>query len=128
MTNLDPAPPPGNGVHESWSIKEVFADLKTDFSAHLDKQDATLDKQYVALNVIDTKLDSKADRSEVLAMATEFRTGHQDHGRRITVLEQHRSDDLAGRRTRNRIWAAVGSGTGIVAIIVGSLISRGGHW
>ena len=112
--------PPASEVHETWTVKEVVADLKSDLVSHLNQQDGKLDD-------IDLKLDGKADKTDVVSLATEFRTGHEDHSKRLTVLEQHRLDDLSSRRTRNRVWAVCGSIAGVAAIIIGALIDAHIH-
>ena len=101
---------------ESWSVKEVVADLKKDIITHLDKQDTTLGE-------ISTKVDGKADKADVLLLGTKM----DSHGQRITVLEQHRLDQLAAKQFRNRLWAVVGTVGGILAVIAGSLIAAYVH-
>jgi hypothetical protein len=97
-------------------LSAVVADLKADLVKHLDKQD-------VVLVSIDRRLDSKADKLDLAALGNKL----DGHATRLTTLEQHRADDLSARRTRNRIWAAVGSVAGILAIIAGSLIAAFVH-
>lgn len=112
---------------ESWSVKEVVADLKADLKAgqtalkadiveHLDKQDITLGE-------ISTKVDSKADKADLLVLTSKI----EGHGTRITTLEQHRLDQLAAKQFHNRMWAVVGTIGGILAVLAGSLIAAFVH-
>lgn len=86
-------------------------------SAELEKDDdlvvqysvrELLGAQTETLVRIETKLDGKADKSDLIAVASEVR----DHGQRITSLEE-------GHRTRRRAWATAG----YVALIVGGFSS-----
>ena len=101
---------------ETWTVKEVVSDMKTDLVSHLDKQDLKLDD-------ISLKIDNKADKADVAALAAKI----DGHGERITTLEQHRLDDLASKRFRNRVWTVIGSVSGILAILAGSLIAAFVH-
>ncbi len=99
-------------VPDTWTVKEVVADLKADLIEHLNKQDGVLTE-------IDRKVDSKADKADLTALGAKF----DNHGNRITSLEEHRANDLASKRFRTRVWAVVGSVAGTSAVIVAALIS-----
>ena len=99
-------------IDDRWSVKEVVADLKHDIVAHLDKQDVTLAD-------IRNDVSGKADKADVVSLGAKI----DGHAQRITTLEEHRADDLSSKRFRTRVWAVIGSVSGIAAIIVGSLIS-----
>lgn len=96
---------------ESWSVKEVVADLKKDLVDHLDKQDTTLGE-------ISRKVDSKADKADLVVLGIKI----EGHGERISQLEQHRTEQLAASQLHRRLWAAVGTVGGIVAILIAGLI------
>jgi len=97
---------------ESWSVKEVVADLKKDLIDHLDKQDTTLGE-------ISSKVDTKADKSDLVVLGTKI----ESHGTRITTLEQHRLDQIVTKQFHNKMWAVMGSIGGILAVLAGSLIA-----
>lgn len=101
---------------ESWSVKEVVADLKQDLVGHLDKQDAVLHE-------ISAKVDSKADKTDVVLLGAKI----DGHAERITTLEQHRAETLAATQFRHRVWAVIGTVGGILAILAGSLIAAFVH-
>lgn len=118
---------PHSILPESWSVKEVVADLKADLKAdqastktdivsHLVKQDEML-------TAISTKVDGKADKADLLALGTKI----DGHGQRITTLEEHRTEELANSRFRRRVWAAIASVAGILAVLLGSLIAAHAH-
>lgn len=96
---------------DSWSAKEVFADLKTDILGHLDKQDAVLGE-------ISSQLGSKADKADVVLLGVKI----DGHGERILKLEQHKTEQLASTQLRRRIWTVVGTVGGILAILFAGLI------
>jgi len=108
------------GEAESWSTKEVVADMKSDLVAHLNKQDAVLGS-------IDRKVDAKADKADLVNLTTEVRIGFDGHGNRLTVLEEHRLETLASKKFRNRAWAVAGTAAGVAAIIIGALIDSHIH-
>lgn len=108
--------PPAPLVSETWTTKEVIADLKADLVGHLNKQDSTLAE-------ISTKVDSKADKSDLMLLSQKIDT----HGVRITTLEEHRLEVESSKRFRNRVWAVVGSAAGVAAIIIGALIDSHIH-
>lgn len=101
---------------ESWSVKEVVADLKKDLLAHLDRQD-------VALSEISLKVDSKADKADLVLLGVKI----DGHSQRISSLEDARGEETANRQFRRRVWAAVATVSGIVAILVSSLIAAHVH-
>ena len=101
---------------DSWTTKEVIADLKQDLVGHLNKQDVTLGE-------ISSKVDSKADKADLVAIALKI----DGHGERITSLENHRLESIASRQFRNKVWAVVGTVCGILAILAGSLIAAFVH-
>jgi len=103
-------------LSDSWSVKEVVADLKADIVGHLDKQDLTLSE-------ISTKVDSKADKADLIAIGFKI----DGHGERITTLEQHRLEQVASTQFRHRVWAVIGTVGGILAILAGSLIATFVH-
>ena len=103
-------------LSDSWSAKEVFADMKADIVSHLDKQDLTLGE-------IITKVDSKADKADLIAIGLKI----DGHGERITTLEQHRLEQVASTQFRHRVWAVIGTVGGILAILAGSLIATFVH-
>ena len=105
-----------DGNTESWSVKEVVADLKSDLISHLDKQDSILTE-------ISAKVDSKADRADVVLLGTKI----DGHAERITSLENHRTEQLASTQFRHRVWAVIGTVGGILAILAGSLIAAFVH-
>ena len=116
MVASDPQHGPPSAFPETWTVKEVVADLKSDLVDHLNKQDAVLID-------IRTAVDSKADKSDLVELAAEVRLhavadakGFDDHGRRIQTLEE-------SRKFRNRSWAVAGSVAGIIAVIVAAFIS-----
>lgn len=109
-------PTPSALLPDSWTTKEVVADLKKDLIDHLDKQDTTLAD-------ISHKVDGKADKADLVELGNKL----DRQGDRLSTLEQHRVDDLAGRRFRNRVWSVVGSVAGIAAIIVGAFIGARVH-
>jgi hypothetical protein len=92
---------------DSWSTKEVVADLKHDILGRFDKQDATL--QDIARSV-----DGKADKADVQVLAAEHRTLAD----RLLVLETWR---LQSARLRNTALICMGIG----ATVLGGLL--GGH-
>ena len=120
MVESDPTHPPASEFPDTWTVKEVVADLKTDIVGHLNKQDGMLVE-------IDRKVDGKADKADLVNLATEVRVGFDDHGKRITKLEEHRLDTEASKRFRTRAWAVAGTIGGILAIIAGSLIAAYVH-
>ena len=109
--------PPDPILPETWTVKEVVADLKADLVGHLNKQD-------IILTGIDRKVDSKADKADLASLASEVRAGFDDHGHRITTLEDHKLEMEAQRKTHSRIWAAIGTVAGIAAILGATLLSH----
>ena len=109
-------PVPAAQVPESWSVKEVVADLKQDLVNHLDKQDVTL-------LAIQSAVDTKADKADVILLGSKIEV----HGERITALENHRVEQLASTQFRHRVWAVIGSVAGVLAILGGSLIAAFVH-
>ena len=116
MVDSDPPHGPPSAFPETWTVKEVVADLKTDIVGHLNKQD-------LVLNDIRTAVDSKADKSDLVELAAEVRLhaqadakGFEDHGQRIQTLEESRA-------FRTKAWIVVGSAAGTVAIIVGAVLA-----
>ena len=107
---------PPSAFPETWSVKEVVADLKSDIVTHLNKQDDMLTD-------ISLKVDSKADKADLIPIVTKLDT----HGHRITALEEHRQDIEANRRFHNRAWAVAGSVGGLLAIIAAALITAFVH-
>ena len=101
---------------ETWTVKEVVADLKSDLIDHLDKQDNVLRE-------IDRKVDSKADKADLVALGVKI----DGHGSRIASLEEHRTEQESSKKFRNRAWAVAGTITSISAIIIGSLIGAHFH-
>ena len=113
---------PHSILPDSWSVKEVVADLKADLKAdqaatkadivgHLDKQDVTLGE-------ISAKVDSKADKTDVVLLGVKI----DGHAQRITSLETHRAEQLSSSSLHRRIWAAAGTVGGILAVLIASLI------
>ena len=107
---------PASELPDTWTVKEVVADLKSDLVTHLNNQDK-------ALNEIAISINGKADKSDVVALGVKL----DGHGNRITSLEEHRAELESGKKFRNRVWAVVGSVAGIAAIIIGSLIGAHFH-
>ncbi len=105
-------PHPPVFLPDTWTVKEVVADLKADLVDHLDRQDDTLAE-------ISTKVDSKADKADLVVLGVKI----DGHGQRITVLEGHKLDLDASARFRKRVWYVVGTVAGILAIVAGSLIA-----
>lgn len=101
---------------DTWTVKEVVADLKSDLVGHLTVQDGMLRE-------IDRKVDSKADKADLLALGIKI----DGHGSRITALEEHRLDTVASKRFRNRAWTVAGSIAGVLAILGGALIGAFVH-
>ena len=101
---------------DTWTVKEVVADLKQDLVTHLDKQD-------LALAEISVKVDNKADKADVQALSAKFDTKFDSHERRLVTLEDHKIDNEASSRFRRRAWAVVGTVAGVLAILGGSLIA-----
>ena len=101
---------------DTWTVKEVVADLKSDIITHLNKQDSVLTE-------IDRKVDGKADKADLIALGVKI----DGHGNRISSLEEHRTEVESSKKFRNRVWAVVGSVAGIAAIIIGSLIGAHFH-
>ena len=109
-------PAPASVLPDTWTVKEVVADLKSDLVTHLNNQDKALQEIAVSIN-------GKADKSDVVALGVKI----DAHGQRITSLEEHRADLDSNKKFRNRAWAAVGTVAGIAAIIIGSLIAAHVH-
>lgn len=107
---------PMSEMPDTWTVKEVVADLKSDLVGHLNRQDDALVK-------IASSIDNKADKSDVVALGVKI----DGHGSRIASLEEHRTEVESSKRFRNRAWAAVGTVAGIAAIIIGSLIGAHFH-
>lgn len=103
-------------VPETWSVKEVVADLKADLIGHLDKQDVTLSD-------ISHKVDGKADKADVATLGAKI----DGHAARIGSLEDHRKEQIAATQFRHRVWAVIGTVGGILAILAGSLIAAFVH-
>lgn len=82
-----------------------------------------LDKQTDLLLRIDTKVDAKADKADVVAL------GHRldGHAERIDRLEEHRLETDQVRTFRRRAWAVAGTVGGIAAVLAGSLIAAFVH-
>jgi hypothetical protein len=103
---------------DTWTVKEVVADLKSDIVKHLDRQDTLLRE-------ISNKVDSKADRADLIEL------GHQVqlHGiaDAANFKEQSgRIQDLEGwRQSSVRLWA----GAGVVLVAMAGLLGGlfGGH-
>jgi hypothetical protein len=105
---------PESLIPESWTAKEVIADLKRDIVHRFDQQDDVLDD-------ISKKVDGKADKADVVSLGLEMKS----LGDRVGKLEEHHVEETAAAQFRHRVWAAIGSVAGIIAIIVGSIIA--GH-
>ena len=105
---------------DTWTVKEVVADLKADLVSHLDRQDSTLAE-------ISTKVDSKADRADVQALSIKFENKFDGHERRLITLEDHKIDNEASSKFRRRAWTVVGTVVGVFAILGGSLIAAFVH-
>ncbi len=88
----------------TWTVKEVFGDLKRDLLKRFDTQDKALD-------LIDRRLDSTATKEDV----------HEIHERidrvesRITPLEQAAADEKAIESNRGRFRSMLAWGAGILA-------------
>ena len=101
---------------DTWTVKEVVADLKQDILQHLNKQDDMLAE-------IDRKVDSKADKSDLQALSGELKSHIASDDRRLTILEEHKVANESSARFRKRAWYVVASVASILAIIGGSLIA-----
>lgn len=96
---------------DTWTTKEVIADLKSDLVDHLNKQDG-------ALADISKKVDTKADKADLFVLSQKI----DGQGARITKLEDYRTEETAIRKSRLRLWATAGAAAGIAATLAGSLI------
>jgi hypothetical protein len=101
---------------DTWTVKEVVADLKSDLVSHLNKQDEVL-------TAIDRKIEAKADKADVIALGGTLTTHIVESGIRLTTLEEHRASVEMSRRFRNRVWAVAGSVATLVVVILAALIS-----
>ena len=117
---------------DSWSVKEVVADLKADIHKRLDYQDELLHD--IATNVaqkadktdlvgLSAKLDTKADKTDLVGLTVkrdlQFATidhALTQHDGRIGTLEQHHD-------THTRAWYVIGVIATICAILAGSLLA-----
>lgn len=89
----------------SYTVKELF------------------DQQNQLLRGIDKKVDSKADKADLIPIVADLGR----HDGRITVLENNNTQFEAMRSQRRRIWTVIGSIAGIAAVLGGSLIAAFVH-
>jgi hypothetical protein len=82
-----------------------------------------LDGHTTILRSIDSKLDGKADKADVLEVENRLAQHVAADQIRLSALEDHRLAVEAARHFRNRAWAIVASIAGILAVVGGSLIA-----
>ncbi len=79
-----------------WTPKEVFADLKADLNARLDKQD-------VVLSRIESRLDNTATKDDVRELHERVDGVHD----RVLKIEDERDNLHAVAAARSRVWRRV---------------------
>lgn len=100
-------------MSDTWTAKEVFADLKTDLMGRLDKQDVVLDH-------IERRLDNTATKEDIHAVHQRI-DGVEG---RIVPLEQAAADEKAVEQSRARFranlaWVAgILGACGVIAAVV----------
>jgi len=111
---------------ETWSVKEVVADLKKDLVEHLDRQDVTLAQ-------IDRKVDTKADKADLVTLTVRLDKRINDldsntsaslkiHDVAIRTVSEQIVERVAVERARRRVWAAIGTGALVAATLFGGFL------
>lgn len=108
---VQPAVPPQVRPESAvtYSVSEMFDKMDRRF----DKQDGTLDT--LAANTA-TKDDVREMRHDITSVVG-----------RVDKLEDHAASVVASMAFRRRAWGVAATVTGFAAVIVGSIIARGGH-
>lgn len=105
-----------DATEETYTVKEVISDLKTDLVGRFDKVDHRLES-------IDRRVDTTATKEDIREVHQRIDGLETDHGHRIQKLEDHHSEVEAVNGHKRRLWAVAGAAALIVATVGAALIA-----